>query len=168
MSNHNVRAFLGATSSIGLSIISTISFMRISVGQKLATIWFVILVIPQTIFGIGYCMRFMWLIPLRVGSKLNGSGLATFVTVLTTYAVTISSYVPIYVGRIIDMSERSLSPYTALYFSIMTITTTGYGDVVPMHGIARIAASFEVLTGYVFLALFATAINTVSTHFQNK
>ena len=41
-----------------------------------------------------------------------------------------------------------LSP---LYFSIVTLTTLGYGDVVPMTWSAQIVAMIEVCTGYIML-----------------
>ena len=39
---------------------------------------------------------------------------------------------------------------TALYFSIVTITTTGYGDIAPVSGLARTAVSVEILTGLLY------------------
>lgn len=45
----------------------------------------------------------------------------------------------------------------ALYFSGMTITTTGYGDFVPNQIGARLAAVYEALIGVVFIALALAA-----------
>lgn len=39
-----------------------------------------------------------------------------------------------------------------LYFSFETLTTTGYGDVVPLHRIARSLAMLEAVTGQLFPA----------------
>ena len=36
-----------------------------------------------------------------------------------------------------------------LYFSLITITTVGYGDFVPVAGIIRVIVSAEILTGTV-------------------
>ncbi len=41
-----------------------------------------------------------------------------------------------------------LSP---LYYSVVTLTTLGYGDVVPKTATAQILAMFEVITGYIML-----------------
>lgn len=41
----------------------------------------------------------------------------------------------------------------ALYFSIITMTTVGYGHIVPDSIIARIAVSFECLTSYIMLGI---------------
>ena len=33
---------------------------------------------------------------------------------------------------------------TAIYFSVVTITTAGYGDITPASGLARAAACWEI------------------------
>jgi hypothetical protein len=40
------------------------------------------------------------------------------------------------------------------YFSLSTITTTGYGDLVPVHALARSLANLEALFGQLFPATF--------------
>lgn len=40
-----------------------------------------------------------------------------------------------------------------IYFSYCTLTTLGYGDVVPINGFARIAACIEAIVGQVYLAV---------------
>lgn len=39
------------------------------------------------------------------------------------------------------------------YFSFSTLTTTGFGDIVPLTHLGRIAATFEAITGNLFLAI---------------
>jgi hypothetical protein len=39
-----------------------------------------------------------------------------------------------------------------LYFSFVTLTTTGYGDIVPLHPIARSLATLEAVIGQLFPA----------------
>lgn len=39
-----------------------------------------------------------------------------------------------------------------LYFSLVTLTTIGYGDVVPLSGEARILAALEGVTGVLYIA----------------
>ena len=41
---------------------------------------------------------------------------------------------------------------TLQYFSFITLTTTGYGDYVPVTDIARAVAVLEALIGQIFLA----------------
>jgi hypothetical protein len=40
-----------------------------------------------------------------------------------------------------------------LYFSLITLSTVGYGDVVPLHGEVRILAALEGVTGVLYVAI---------------
>jgi hypothetical protein len=51
---------------------------------------------------------------------------------------------------------KSLSFSEAIHFSIVTISTVGYGDIVPSSSIARLLASIEVICG-VMLLLFGVS-----------
>ena len=53
------------------------------------------------------------------------------------------------VARVISFSE-------AIYFSIVTISTVGYGDIVPASNVTRMLASMEVVCG-VMLLLFGVS-----------
>jgi hypothetical protein len=44
-------------------------------------------------------------------------------------------------------------PQTWIYYSFVTLTTTGYGDVTPVHPVARSLAIAEALTGQLYLAI---------------
>jgi uncharacterized protein YjbI with pentapeptide repeats len=41
--------------------------------------------------------------------------------------------------------------FTPLYYSVVTLTTLGYGDVLPASGVAQLVAMAEVILGYVML-----------------
>ena len=40
-----------------------------------------------------------------------------------------------------------------LYFSLVTLTTVGYGDVLPLSGEARMLAALEAVTGVLYIAI---------------
>ena len=40
-----------------------------------------------------------------------------------------------------------------LYFSLITITTVGYGDVLPVTAVARIWAALEAVVGTLYIAI---------------
>lgn len=40
-----------------------------------------------------------------------------------------------------------------LYFSLVTLTTIGYGDIVPLHGEVRMLAALEGVTGILYIAI---------------
>ena len=42
---------------------------------------------------------------------------------------------------------------TFLYFSLVTLTTLGYGDIVPISPPARIFAAMEAATGVLYIAI---------------
>jgi voltage-gated potassium channel Kch len=40
-----------------------------------------------------------------------------------------------------------------LYFSLVTLSTIGYGDIVPLSGTARIVTALEGVTGVLYIAI---------------
>lgn len=40
-----------------------------------------------------------------------------------------------------------------LYFSLVTLTTLGYGDIIPTHGEVRMLAALEAVTGVLYVAI---------------
>ncbi len=61
-------------------------------------------------------------------------------------------------------SGQSMTGFTSLYFSMVTICTVGYGDVVPVSGVARMLASAEAVTGMLFVTvLIARLVALYST-----
>jgi hypothetical protein len=53
-------------------------------------------------------------------------------------------------------SPRGLSSPRAselLYFSYVTLTTLGFGDITPVHPVARSIAGLEALTGQFYIAI---------------
>ena len=46
----------------------------------------------------------------------------------------------------------------ALYFSVVTITTLGYGDITPVNSWIRMLASLQALTATLFLAVFISSL----------
>jgi hypothetical protein len=49
-------------------------------------------------------------------------------------------------------SELNLG--TALYFSIVSMTTTGYGDISPKSGVAKFIVCVQILFGFLYNVLF--------------
>ncbi|WP_219079322.1 potassium channel family protein [Vibrio parahaemolyticus] len=50
----------------------------------------------------------------------------------------------------------------SIYFSIVTITTLGYGDILPVHWLSKILVIVEVLMGVMFLAVMIGLIISTS------
>ena len=56
----------------------------------------------------------------------------------------------------VDWSSRR--PSHLIYFSFVTLTTVGYGDVHPVHAIARSLALAEALVGQLYLAILIASL----------
>jgi hypothetical protein len=54
----------------------------------------------------------------------------------------------------IQIGSHPADPQTELlYFSLVTLSTIGYGDIVPLSGEARILAALEGVTGVLYIAI---------------
>ena len=52
-----------------------------------------------------------------------------------------------------------------VYFSLTTLTSTGYGDILPVHPAARSLANLEAVIGQLYLAILVARL--VSQHSSN-
>lgn len=57
---------------------------------------------------------------------------------------------------------QSLNFFDCLYWSVITITTAGYGDIVPKTVIGRLIAMIVVLMGVAVVALFTASIVSIA------
>lgn len=86
--------------------------------------------------------------------KTNNFGYVTFVTILVLFLGTIG----------IHLSE-GISFGNALWWSFVTITTVGYGDISPSTTSGRLIAGFLMITGIGFLSMLT---GTISTYFLSR
>ncbi len=59
----------------------------------------------------------------------------------------------VYPGAILHSSARADRQSELLYFSLVTLSTIGYGDVVPVYGEVRMLAALEGVTGVLYIAI---------------
>ena len=64
----------------------------------------------------------------------------------------------------IMVEGRNPNPWT--YYSFVTLTTMGYGDIMPVHPLARALAVLEALTGQLYLAILLARL--VSLQVQSR
>src|SRR5438045_7561820 len=52
-----------------------------------------------------------------------------------------------------NAGNQSMNGFTAFYFSFITLSTVGYGDITPVSRIARWLAAMEAMTGLLYVAV---------------
>ena len=55
-----------------------------------------------------------------------------------------------------------------MYFSYITLTSTGYGDITPVHPVARLLAMFEALAGQLYLAIILARLVSLAVMHQKE
>jgi hypothetical protein len=67
-----------------------------------------------------------------------------------------------------NAGTRSMNGFTGFYFSFITLSTVGYGDITPVSRIARWLAATEAMTGLLYVAvLIARLVALYSTPKSN-
>ena len=65
--------------------------------------------------------------------------------------------------------DRTLTGPEMIYYSFITLTTLGYGDIVPVSPSARSLATLEALTGQLYLTvLVARLVGLHITHASRR
>ena len=109
-----------------------------------------------------WLLFYLWRQTSRYGESFAHWGMTNLLTVL---AYTVLYY---FIGAYISepthamiLSNGEILPgsiFNYFYYSIVTFTTLGYGDIVPVTLLERIVASIEVIQGYVMLGVFLTIL----------
>ena len=92
-------------------------------------------------------------------------------TTIVAYAIAIAAVIAFGVagtyilGRSGNFNVQINSLVTALYFTVTTVSTVGYGDIVPVTEAARIFVVVLILSG---LSIFLSAVTVLSSDFVNS
>ncbi len=63
--------------------------------------------------------------------------------------------------------EYEFRPWNlVMYFSFMTLTTVGYGDIIPINRLAMVLANFEAMTGAFYLTLVLARLVSLYGNFD--
>lgn len=79
-------------------------------------------------------------------------------TVLLAYLVIIISYACLYYFNPSDLNVEELSFAKSVYFSVVTITTLGYGEITPKTDLGMLIAGSEAIVGIVIIGLFLNSL----------
>lgn len=99
-----------------------------------------------------------------VASRLYAAGAVYFVIAHAWAAVyaLVEMVIPSAFASAQSSGLERISWSDLLYFSLVTITTLGYGDITPVHGFARALASLEAVTGVFFMAVVVARLISAS------
>jgi hypothetical protein len=62
--------------------------------------------------------------------------------------------------------DKSMKGYNSFYFSFITLSTVGYGDITPVSPVARMLAGTEAMTGLLYVAVLIARL--VALHAPRK
>lgn len=95
-----------------------------------------------------------------------------FINLIITYAVINLSLNAIHgnlgIDKAFNFDTGIPGIVDALYFSVITMTTVGYGDIFPQTTIAKVIVAFECLTCYIMLGIMIGIINRGIKIEENK
>lgn len=97
----------------------------------------------------------------QVNSEVLCSGLAVYLLLGLEW-----TFLYIIVGQ---LNPGAFTPpgtvqgYTAFYFSFITLTTVGYGDVMPVSNVARMLTVMEAITGTMYMAVLVARLVSLYT-----
>lgn len=90
----------------------------------------------------------------------------TLVTPLLAYFTVVGNSIMFLSAYVFYLIEREANPHVnnygdALWWAICTVTTVGYGDIVPLTGWGRIVGSFLIIFGVIFFLGFVAALASI-------
>jgi hypothetical protein len=83
--------------------------------------------------------------------------------VILGYAAVYSALHRIAPGAFGDLGEGIMADLSLIYFSVATIATVGYGDIVPKTLAARALVTSEILAGFALLVLLITSFSLTAS-----
>lgn len=124
---------------------------------------------PTVIFGAFVVAHHLWFI-LRapeVDARVLCAGISTYLMLGLQWAflyVLIGSLNPdAFSFSSGPAAARTMSGFTAFYFSFVTLSTTGYGDITPLTSVARMAAVMESIAGTFYMAILLSRLVSLHT-----
>lgn len=113
-------------------------------------------------FIVAHLLRFILTAP-KVDVNVLSAGLAGFIMVglLWSPAYLAVARVNPAAFSLPASAGGTLDGFSAFYFSFMTLTTVGYGDITPLSRAARVLALTEAITGMFYIAVLISRLVSV-------
>ena len=86
---------------------------------------------------------------------------------LIVAVATLLAFAAAFLERLLEPEVFNTFPH-ALWFSISTVTTVGYGDIVPESGAGRLVASALMLTGLGLIPLITSVVVSILVAQRNR
>ena len=86
-----------------------------------------------------------------------------YFTVVGNMIMCLSAYVFYLSER--DLNNTVSTYWDALWWAMCTVSTVGYGDIVPITGIGRITGAFLIIIGVMFFLGFTAVLASIMTTF---
>jgi voltage-gated potassium channel Kch len=113
------------------------------------------------IFLIGQFLRFILRAP-RVNAEVLYAGISVYLLLGLSWTfayVIVAQLVPgSFAFSTGPASSQAMNGFTAYYFSFVTLTTVGYGDITPVSNGARALAAMEAMTGTLYVAVLISRL----------
>jgi len=121
--------------------------------------------VPPALLFVGFVvfhlLRFILRAP-RIDSEVLCAGVAGYLMLALLWAVAyivVARWSPdAFAWTAGPPVAHTMQGSTALYFSVITLTTVGYGDIVPVSPAGRMLAMTEAMTGTMYLALLVARL----------
>lgn len=131
-------------------------------------VWFLPCVLVFMSFILIQLLHFILTAP-RVNGEVLCAGISSYLLLGLLWAfayMLVAQLVPgafLFDGRI--KGTPAMTSFTSVYFSFITLTTVGYGDITPVASVARMLAALEAMTGTLFVAiLISRLVSMYSKH----
>jgi hypothetical protein len=104
----------------------------------------------------------------RVNSEVLSAGISIYLLLGAIWAIAyrlVALVTPdAFAFSVPPAASHTMTPFNAIYFSYVTLTTVGYGDIAPVSNVARMLAITESMSGTLFVGvLIARLVSLYST-----
>jgi hypothetical protein len=115
-------------------------------------------------FIISQLLRFILRAP-RVDLEVLCAGISTYLMLglwwASAYALVAFQNAGAFVFNVAADSTHGMEGFTTIYFSLVTLSTVGYGDITPASDVARMLAAAEAMTGTLFVAVLISRLVSI-------
>ncbi len=132
--------------------------------QDSLAVVFLIAGLVYLIFLVAQFLRFILRAP-RVNSEVMCAGISIYLLlglVWTLNYLLVAALAdpqhPAFAFNAGPASSRSMTDFNAYYFSFVTLTTVGFGDITPVSNAARALAALEAMTGTLYVAVLISRL----------